>query len=146
MTSTIKATIQLEGSPEDVAQLLPLLYERGDVHLSVHPEQFLPVDWKNHPVLERLTNVERQIMQLDLVHEPRRRIAEKLELTVGTITVYRRTIRAKLRLFPSEQHPMVVREWLRCFPGQPGAAFRRATEPPATPEAETPAAPEDPSV
>jgi len=52
--------------------------------------------------------------------EPRRRIAQALELNAGTVTVYRRSIRAKLRAAPADEYPTAIQHWLRRFPGQAG--------------------------
>lgn len=137
----MKVTIVIEGIPDDIAPLIHSLYERADVHLSFKPELLAPIDWESHPALQRLTSVEREIMRLDLEHEPRRRIAQLLQLTTGTVTVYRRSIRLKLRSVPCDKHPAQVREWLRRFPGK--TADVSAPEPP--PEPEPPAQPENPT-
>ena len=116
------ALITLEGPAADVADLIRSLHERGGVHLHADADLLGPLDWEAHPALGRLRPLERAIMRLDLAHEPRRRIAAQLKLTVGTVTVYRRSIPAQLRAAPLDQYPPQVREWLRRFPGQAAAA------------------------
>lgn len=129
----MKATIIVEGTPAEIAALLDSLREQGEVHVSFGADAVTLVDWDSHPVLQRLRQRERDIMRLDLEHEPRRRIAEQLKLTVGTVTVYRRAIRAKLRAVPPDQYPSFVHEWLRRFPGNP--ALSSKTKPDSQPEA-----------
>jgi DNA-binding NarL/FixJ family response regulator len=127
----MKATIVVEGTPTEVAELLRQLHDLAEVQLLFEPDSLqLPINWDEHPALGRLTAVEREIIRLDLLFEPRRRIAQQLQLTVGTVTVYRRSIRAKLRAIPPEQYPPAMQQWLRRFPGQAGAA----PKPPAEPE------------
>jgi len=115
----MKASVVIEGTPDEVVALIDSLRERGEVHVSFDTDTMVLLDWDVHPALRQLRIREREIMRLDLEHEPRRRIAELLDLTVGTVTVYRRSIRAKLRAFPPDQYPTFVREWLRRFPGNP---------------------------
>ena len=132
----MKATVVIEGTPEEVAEALRLLHGLGELELSFGPEvQPLPPRWDAHPALARLTAVEREIVRLDLLYEPRRRIAQALELTVGTVTVYRRSIRAKLRAASADEYPAAIQRWLRRFPGQrptPSSA-EPPPKPPATP-------------
>jgi len=117
----MKATVVIEGTPEEVAEAIRLLHGLGELLLSFGPEaQPLLLRWDAHPALGRLTAVEREIVRLDLLYEPRRRIAQVLQLTVGTVTVYRRSIRAKLRAAPAGEYPAAIQHWLRRFPGQPG--------------------------
>ena len=119
----MKATIVVEGTPTEVAELLRQLHDLAEVQLLFEPASLqLPINWDEHPALGRLTAVEREIIRLDLLFEPRRRIAQQLQLTVGTVTVYRRSIRAKLRAIPPDQYPPAMQQWLRRFPGQGGAA------------------------
>lgn len=42
---------------------------------------------------------------------------EQLQLVAGTVTVYRRAIRAKLGAAPARKYPAAVQHWLRRFPG-----------------------------
>lgn len=126
----LKATLTIDGDPHAVTELIRALTERTELQITCHVEQpFALIDWEAHPTLQRLSPVEREIMRLDLAHQPRRLVAQTLELAVGTVTVYRRMIRVKLRGLPQQQCPAPVREWLRRFPGQPGAGPRPAPEP-----------------
>lgn len=140
----MKATVVVEGTPTEVATLIRQLHGLADVQLLFEPEALLlPINWEQHPALEQLTAAEREIVRLDLLFEPRRRVAQHLGLTVGTVTVYRRSIRAKLRKTPAEQFPAAVQQWLRRFPGHPSAtplpsvAAAQAAKSESEPEPET---------
>jgi FixJ family two-component response regulator len=119
----MRATIVVEGSPDDLETLIQHLHSVTEAQITLRPVVFEPIiDWEAHPVLVQLTPVEREIVRRDLLLEPRRRIAEQLDLRAGTVTVYRRTIRLKLRGIPTEQLPAALRHWLTCFPGLPAQA------------------------
>ncbi len=68
----------------------------------------------------QLRPLERRIVELDLLGARRRRIAETLCVAAGTVTVYRRTIRARIGLIPPRERPPWLRSWLRRFPGHGG--------------------------
>lgn len=138
----MKATIVVEGVPTEVATLIRQLHGLAEVQLLFEPEALLlPITWEEHPALGQLTVAEREIVRLDLLFEPRRRIAQHLGLTVGTVTVYRRSIRAKLRKAPADQFPTAVQQWLKRFPGHPSTTPLPSA---AAPAAEAEPAPETP--
>lgn len=131
----MKATITVEGTPAQLAKLFGQLHRLALVQYESGPGQAgLLIDWNAHPAFERLRDVEREIIRLDLLNEPRRRIATQLELGANTVTVYRRTIRSKLRGAPAEQYPAAIQHWLRRFPGQVGVAPPRPAHPEQPPE------------
>lgn len=119
----MRATIIVEGSSDELESLLQHLHSTADAQITLRPAVFEPqIDWEAHPALAQLTSVEREIVRRDLLLEPRRRITEQLDLKADTVTVYRRTIRLKLRKIPAEDYPAALHHWLGRFPGRPPAA------------------------
>ncbi len=112
-------SLVVHASAEEIAAMLDLLAERGYIAQQWGREVIDPLpELEGLPPELRLTPVEHAIIQHDLAGSRRCDISHKLDITPGTITVYRRTIRQKLRRLPPEQHPAAITGWLRRFPGQ----------------------------
>ncbi len=114
----MEVTLTIRASVEEIAPMLDLLAERGYI-----PQQWgrgvldpLP-ELESLPSEVKLTTVEQALVQHDLVGLRRQDISQCLGVTPGTITVYRRLIRKKLRRLPADQLPASIRCWLRRFPG-----------------------------
>ncbi len=117
----MEVSLVVRASAEEIAAMLDLLAERG----------YIPQQWGREvvdplPALEglppkvQLTPAEHAIIQHDLTGARRCDISQKLDLSPGTITVYRRAIRHKLRHLPPGNQPAAIRSWLRRFPGRQG--------------------------
>lgn len=129
----MRATVTVEGTHEEIEALIRMIADRAPgVHVQVGLDVGLPLNGvEDLPPVGQLKPVERKIVLMDLRGEPRRQIASQLELSAGTITVYRRLIRLKLRNLPEEQRQPWMLMWLRRFPGvAPAQPFL----PPAEPE------------
>ncbi|GAB4197780.1 MAG: hypothetical protein OHK0022_16350 [Roseiflexaceae bacterium] len=115
----MEVTIVLDGTTEELEALVndlrDLIDLRGLLDTQITPEE---IDWGAHEVFGRLKPTEREIICLDLKWEPRRRIAQELKISAGTVTVYRRSIRSKVRVIPEAEQPDWLRRWLRRFPGR----------------------------
>ena len=112
----LHALIQISGPQEAVAALIERLARHAAITVLAEGDLALPED-AGAELARPLTATERALVQHDLRGEPRRRIAERLGVTPGTITVYRRLIRLKLRAVPPERRPLWMQSWLRRFPG-----------------------------
>ncbi len=112
-------TMMFEGSAAEIEQLIRLV--AGQLPITIHLANRTPIPLEgleDLPPEARLTPAEQALIQLDLRGEPRRRIAPRLNLTVGTVTVYRRNIRLKFRHVPPERRPDWMVTWFRRFPGR----------------------------
>lgn len=108
----------INGSAEDVAALVETVARLGLVTVSWGAETLPPLPgWEQLPEAGRLSRIERAIIQRDLRGDARRQTASALELTPGTITVYRRHIRQKLLRTPCADLPQWALVWLQRFPG-----------------------------
>lgn len=129
----MRATVTVEGTHEEIEALIRALASGAPgVHVQVGLEVALPPGAREElAAADMLRPVERAIVLMDLRGEPRRQIASQLELSAGTVTVYRRLIRLRLRGIPEEQRPPWMLMWLRRFPGM---APPQPPAPPAEPE------------
>ncbi len=115
----MEITIVLDGTSDELEALVRALGDLVDLS-SLLEADTLPkeIDWEAHEAFGRLTSTEREIIRLDLTWETRRGIAQQLNISVGTVTVYRRAIRHKLRGILSTQRPAWLKHWIRRFPGR----------------------------
>lgn len=114
----LEALVRVSGPAAALAELVERLARQGLVAVQIEADpSAADAAWELLP--RPLSATERAIVQHDLRGEPRRRIAALLELSAGTVTVYRRLIRAKFQALPPAQRPAWMRGWLRRFPGAP---------------------------
>ena len=115
----METTMIISGSAEEISAVVELLAGLGQISITWGPEALPPlVGWERLPEQDRPTPVEQAIIQRDLRGDARRKIAGELQLTPGTITVYRRNIRRKLLRTPHAQLPQWALSWLWRFPGE----------------------------
>ncbi|HEU4327243.1 MAG TPA: LuxR C-terminal-related transcriptional regulator [Roseiflexaceae bacterium] len=115
----MEVTIVLDGTTDELEALVRQLRDLIDLSGLLEPDTIPEeIDWGAHEAFGRLTSTEREIIRLDLRWEPRRRIAQQINISVGTVTVYRRSIRHKLRGIQSTQRPDWLKRWIRRFPGR----------------------------
>jgi len=117
----MRATVTVEGTEEEIEALIRGIARRTPgIHVQIGLHVGVPLSgMEEQPPAVQLRPVEREIVQMDLRGEPRREIASKLQLTPGTVTVYRRLIRLRLRAIPEDQRELWMLLWLRRFPGAP---------------------------
>ncbi|GAB4213275.1 MAG: hypothetical protein OHK0022_50150 [Roseiflexaceae bacterium] len=116
---TMHGTMTFAGTTAEIVQLIRLV--AGQFPITIHLGNETPTRLEGLEALPpeaRPTPIEQALIQLDLRGEPRRRIAPRLGLTVGTVTVYRRNIRLKFRHVPPEQRPGWMTRWFHRFPGR----------------------------
>ncbi len=127
----MEVTLLIRASVQEITPMLDLLAERGYIPQQWGRELIDPLpELEELPPEFRLTSREHAIVQHDLVGLPRRDMSCLLEISPGTITVYRRHIRRKLRHLPPEQRSVAVTNWLRRFPGR----TEQKEDPPASDE------------
>ncbi|HEU4321943.1 MAG TPA: hypothetical protein VFS21_02235 [Roseiflexaceae bacterium] len=115
----MEVTLLIRASAQEIASMLDLLAERGYVPQQWGRELIDPLpELEGLPPEWRLTPIEHAIVQHDLIGARRCDISRLLEISAGTITVYRRLIRKKLRHLPQEQRSAAITNWLRRFPGR----------------------------
>lgn len=114
----MEVTLTVSATSEEIVPMLDLLAERGYIPQQWGRAVIDPVSELEHlPPEVQLTAVEIALIQHDLAGLRRRDISQRLDVTPGTITVYRRLIRQKLGRVPADQLPPCVHNWLRRFPG-----------------------------
>ena len=133
----MRATVTVEGTEQEIEALILAIAGRAPgVHVQIGLHVGIPLaGLEEQPSAVQLRPVEREIVQMDLRGEPRREIASRLQLTPGTVTVYRRLIRLRLRAIPEGQRELWMLMWLRRFPGAAPA------KPPAQASQEEPEGP-----
>ncbi|GAB4210174.1 MAG: hypothetical protein OHK0022_42730 [Roseiflexaceae bacterium] len=99
--------------------MLDLLAERGYIRQDWGCEVIDPLPGLDGlPPEVQLTTLEHATIQHDLAGVRRQDISQQLDISPGTVTVYRRNIRQKLRHLPPNQCPVEIIRWLRRFPGR----------------------------
>ncbi|HEU4326972.1 MAG TPA: LuxR C-terminal-related transcriptional regulator [Roseiflexaceae bacterium] len=115
----MEVSLVVRASAQEITAMLDLLAERGYIPQQWGREVIDPLpELEGLPPEFQLTPLEQAIVQHDLAGLRRQDISHKLDITPGTITVYRRLIRHKLRHLPPEQRPSQIMSWLRRFPGK----------------------------
>ncbi len=114
----MEVSLVVRASAQEIIALLELLVERGYIPQQWGREVVDPLpELEGLPPEFQLTPLEQAIVQHDLAGLRRQEISHKLDISPGTITVYRRLIRHKLRHLPPERRPSQIISWLRRFPG-----------------------------
>lgn len=129
----MEVTIVLDGTAAELEELVRELRDLVDLSGQLEVDTAIEeIDWGAHEAFSRLKHNEREIIRLDLKWERRGRIAQQLNISAGTVTVYRRAIRHKLRGVQVAQQPDWLKRWLRRFPGR--TPLPQPPEPPEPPE------------
>lgn len=129
----MEVTLLVRASVEEITPMLDLLAERGYIPQQWGRDLIEPLpELADLPPDAKLTPLEQAIMQHDLIGSRRREISRQLGITPGTITVYRRLIRKKLRHLPPAKQSAAIICWLRRFPGRPHIAIKDENRPAAS--------------
>ncbi|GAB4192760.1 MAG: hypothetical protein OHK0022_07110 [Roseiflexaceae bacterium] len=115
----MQVTLIIDAEPAELPALFDYLAQHGSVTVQWGTDVLPPLHgWEQLPAKAQLTGKERALIQHDLRGDRRSAIAQALELSPQTITVYRRNIRIKLRRVPRHLWLSWIDAWMRRFPGR----------------------------
>ncbi len=115
----MQVTVFVTAEPNELPALLDYLTQHGTIMVQWATDMLPPLyGWEQLPPNAQLTEKERALVQHDLRGDRRSMIAQALDLSPQTITVYRRNIRIKLRRAPQDNSLPWIEAWMRRFPGR----------------------------
>ncbi len=114
----MQVTLLINANPDELPALLDYLAQHSSIIVQWGMDVLPPLlGLEQLPPDAQLTETERALVQHDLRGDRRSSIAHALDLSPGTITVYRRTIRRKFRRMQRTQWLPWMESWIRRFPG-----------------------------